>query len=115
MTRTVTTRIALLALPLALGSALAAPTAAVAGCHLVDCVENVYITPKQVKNKTCEDLWILRNSIFKDAGYCFQTTRALKAFGNQGCQFADQAEVPLNDYQRTNIDTLAAVETDNGC
>jgi hypothetical protein len=39
----------------------------------------------------------------------------MKAFGNQGCQFSDQSEVPLNDYQRTNIDTLAAVETDKGC
>jgi hypothetical protein len=115
MTRLTATRTVLLALPLALGSTLAVPSTAVAGCHLVDCVENVYITPKALKKKTCEDLWILRNSIFHDARYCFQTTRAMKAFGNQGCQFSDQSEVPLNDYQRTNIDTLATVEAEKGC
>ena len=39
----------------------------------------------------------------------------MKAFANQGCRFTDQSEVPLNDYQRTNIDTLAAVEAGKGC
>ncbi|MDQ8700267.1 YARHG domain-containing protein [Hyphomicrobium sp. LHD-15] len=95
---------------------LAATTsAASAGCHLVDCVENVFVTPQQLKTKSCEDLWILRNSIWKDAGYCFKTPRAIKAFGTQGCLHTDQSAVPLNEYQRRNAETLLSVETEKGC
>ncbi len=96
---------------LALAATAATPGAARAGCHLVDCVENVFITPQQVNTRSCEDLWILRNSIWKDARYCFKTERA----GNEGCAFADQSAVPLNEYQRRNAETLLAVETEKGC
>ncbi len=104
------------ALMLAATAALTATTsAASAGCHLVDCVENVFVTPQQLKTKSCEDLWILRNSIWKDAGYCFKTPRAIKAFGTQGCLHTDQSAVPLNEYQRRNAETLLSVETEKGC
>jgi len=88
---------------------------AYAGCHLVDCVENVYITDKQVAKKSCEDLWILRNSIYKDAGYCFKSPRAIRWFNNKGCQHDDEAAVPFNDYQRANIKVLKRTEIDHGC
>lgn len=100
---------------LALAATLATSGTANAGCHLVDCVENVFIAPQQVKNRSCEDLWILRNSIWKDARYCFKTKRAITAFGNEGCAFADQSAVPLNEYQRRNAETLLSVETEKGC
>jgi hypothetical protein len=96
-------------------AAIATTSTANAGCHLVDCVENVFVKPQQVRNKSCEDLWILRNSIWKDAGYCFKTPRAIQAFGAQGCQYSDQSAVPLNDYQRRNAETILSVETAKGC
>lgn len=102
-------------LPLVVAAAFAVPSTASAGCHLVDCVENVYTTPKELQAKTCEDLWILRNSIWNDAGYCFKTPRAVKAFGNHACQYGDQSAVPLNDYQRTNAKTILAVEAARKC
>jgi hypothetical protein len=86
-----------------------------AGCHLIDCVENVYIEKKDVAKHSCEQLWILRNSVYDDAGYCFQSARGKKWFVNDGCTYSDQAEVPLNDYQRHNVDVLAGVEAENGC
>ncbi|WP_244424050.1 YARHG domain-containing protein [Methylobacterium sp. GXF4] len=43
----------------------------------------------------CEELWSERNAIFKAAGYCFRTPQAIQAFGNAGCQFDDEADVPL--------------------
>lgn len=86
-----------------------------AGCHLIDCVENVVITEKQVASKSCEDLWILRNSIYKDAGYCFKSPKAIKWFGNSGCSYDDEAAVPLNDYQRANAKLLRAVSEKKGC
>lgn len=88
---------------------------AYAGCHLIDCVENVFIKREQVAKKSCEDLWILRNSIYKDAGYCFKSARAIKWFGNAGCQHDDEAAVPLNDYQRANAKLLQSVAAEKGC
>jgi hypothetical protein len=100
------------------GAAVVAVTGASpawAGCHLVDCVENVYVQPSEVAKKSCEDLWILRNSIFKDAGYCFKSERARAFFSNDGCKYGDEAAVPLNDYQRHNVDVLKAAEQRKGC
>lgn len=88
---------------------------AYAGCHLVDCVENVYVKPAELKAASCETLWTLRNSIYKDGGYCFKTPAAIKAFGNAGCSYDDQLLVPLNDYQHTNVKTIRSVEDAKGC
>lgn len=105
--------VALLPVAAVLSTLSAGPAAA--GCHLIDCVENVYIKASQVKNHSCEDLWVLRNSIYKDAGYCFKTAKAKSWFGNDGCKYADQDEVPLNAYQRHNVKVLKSVEAKNGC
>lgn len=106
---------ALLPLSLVVATTFAVPATANAGCHLIDCVENVYVQPKEIATRSCEDLWLLRNSIWNDAGYCFKTQRAVKSFGTHTCRHADQAAVPLNDYQRANVKTIRAVETANGC
>ena len=105
-----------LALPLAVGiAALGLSASANAGCHLVDCVENVFITPQEIQSKSCEDLWILRNSIWDDAGYCFKSPRAMKHFPNETCRYADASAVPLNDYQRANAKTIQAAEAAHHC
>lgn len=105
----------LLPLSLVVAATFAVPATANAGCHLIDCVENVYIAPKEIETRSCEDLWILRNSIWNDAGYCFKTERAVKAFGTHNCRYPDQSAVPLNDYQRANAKTILAVETAHNC
>lgn len=94
-------------------SAISAP--ARAGCHLVDCVENVDITPADLKSTSCEQLWILRNSIFKEQGYCFKSEKARAWFNNAGCRYDDIRLVPLNDYQRKNIDVIRDVEAKKRC
>jgi hypothetical protein len=101
--------------PAALAALALIPAPVRAGCHLVDCVEDVYVKPYQLKGKSCEDLWILRNSIYKDARYCFQTQRAKSFFGNQGCKYEDQSAVPLNDYQRHNVRVIKTAEDGKGC
>jgi len=40
---------------------------------------------KEISDFGCDQLWFGRNSIFKVAGYCFKTPRAIAAFGNAGC------------------------------
>ncbi|MGF1649850.1 MAG: YARHG domain-containing protein [Hyphomicrobiaceae bacterium] len=86
-----------------------------AGCHLIDCVENVAIKAHELKGRSCEDLWILRNSIYKDAGYCFKTPRAISWFGNGGCQHDSMASVPLNSLMRSNVQIIRSIERARGC
>lgn len=86
-----------------------------AGCHLIDCLENVDIKPADLKGHSCEQLWILRNSVFHEQGYCFHSDKARKWFVGKDCKFDDIRLVPLNDYQRKNVEVVQAAEKDKGC
>ena len=63
----------------------------------------------------CDELWGERNAIYKAAGYCFQTPRAIRAFGNAGCQYDDVAAVPLSARNRARIADIRRAERANGC
>lgn len=64
---------------------------------------------------SCEDLWYRRNAIFKAAGYCFRSPRGIQAFGNAGCQFDDEAMVPLSGRARAEVADIRAAERGLGC
>ncbi|MBA9066631.1 hypothetical protein FHR71_000348 [Methylobacterium sp. RAS18] len=63
----------------------------------------------------CDELWGERNAIYKDAGYCFRTERAIRAFGNSGCKYDELADVPLSAHQRADIADIQRQERENGC
>ncbi|GGC57320.1 YARHG domain-containing protein [Chelatococcus reniformis] len=63
----------------------------------------------------CDDLWYQRNAIFKAAGYCFKTSRGIRAFGNAGCAYDDEADVPLSARQSTRVRQIKADERALGC
>ncbi|MCI4677407.1 YARHG domain-containing protein [Rhodoblastus acidophilus] len=63
----------------------------------------------------CEFLYVMRNSIYKEHGYCFTTPRAIRTFGNAGCRYDDVRDVPLNRFERANVPTIQAVERGKGC
>jgi hypothetical protein len=63
----------------------------------------------------CEDLWVARNSIYKEAGYCFKTARAINYFGNYGCRYDVEAALPLSPDQRARISRILSQERNNGC
>ncbi len=65
--------------------------------------------------ESCNELWYARNSIFKDAGYCFHTQRGIRAFGNAGCQYDSESEVPLSDRDRGRINNIKRMERLQGC
>jgi hypothetical protein len=65
--------------------------------------------------KSCEDLWYRRNNLYKQAGYCFRTARAIRTFGNAGCQYDSEADVPLSARQRAIVARIAQEERDLGC
>ncbi len=64
---------------------------------------------------TCENLWIRRNSIYKDAGYCFKTSRAISMFGNAGCKYDDNRDLPLSARDREAIIDIARLEIAGRC
>jgi Trypsin-like peptidase domain/YARHG domain/Putative peptidoglycan binding domain len=66
-------------------------------------------------NTSCDELWLLRNTIFKAAGYCFQTERAIRQLGNEGCRFADADEVPLSEKQRERLAAIRKSELEKSC
>ena len=63
----------------------------------------------------CQSLWVERNSIYKDAGYCFKTARAINYFGNNGCRYDVEAALPLSYSQRARIQEVLSLERANGC
>ena len=75
----------------------------------------VSLGPTSVEAQSCAELWHRRNSIFKDAGYCFRTPRGVRAFGNAGCLYDDEDEVPLSDRQRRMVAQIRAMERAYGC
>jgi hypothetical protein len=63
----------------------------------------------------CSDLWYMRNSLFKVAGYCFKTPQAIRTFGNLGCAYDKQDEVPLSAQQRSILGEIQAAEITKSC
>ncbi|WP_271166811.1 YARHG domain-containing protein [Hansschlegelia plantiphila] len=68
-----------------------------------------------VSQSICADLWRERNSIYRNAGYCFKTPRAIRAFGSAGCSYDDIADVPLSARERADIMDITREEHVRGC
>jgi YARHG domain len=60
-------------------------------------------------------LWEVRNTIYKERGYCFQTQKGIQAFGNAGCKYDDAGKVPLNVAERYNVNAIKKAEVKKGC
>jgi hypothetical protein len=63
----------------------------------------------------CEFLYVMRNRIYAQHGYCFQTPRAIATFGNQGCVSANVAALGLNAIELANAATILQAERAMGC
>jgi YARHG domain-containing protein len=73
------------------------------------------ITVSTAYAQSCYDLWVQRNSVYKVAGYCFKTPRAIRYFGNAGCTYDNEADVPLSPNQRRQIASITEMEGRLGC
>jgi hypothetical protein len=65
--------------------------------------------------QSCDQLWYERNSIYKQEGYCFKTQRAIAAFGNAGCMYDLEDQVPLSPGDRARIAAIVQMERTYGC
>ena len=79
------------------------------------CVGFVLFATPAFARFPCDELWGERNAIYKDAGYCFKTAKAIRAFGNAGCQYDDIADVPLSARQRADVADIQRQERENSC
>jgi hypothetical protein len=64
---------------------------------------------------SCSELWYERNNIFKDAGYCFKTSRAIRTFGNAGCAYDSESDVPLSERDRQRVNAIQRIEREKRC
>jgi hypothetical protein len=111
--------------------ATAAATALViigaAGPALADCYDLVGCSDKDAFSRhfgylasvsdgpNCDFLWMMRNRIYAEHGYCFATARGKSEIGNQGCRYNDMAAVPLSAIERSNVATVARAERLKNC
>jgi hypothetical protein len=73
------------------------------------------VGPTLAYSDKCNQLWVERNSIYKERGYCFKTERAKARFGNEGCRHYNEGSVPLSNRERVRIAEIQRSERDFGC
>lgn len=89
---------------------------AVAGClEGIGCTDSEILSASSLRRLSCDSLWTARNTIYYEAGYCFQTARGRANFSNDGCTTSNQAAVRLNNFERSNVATIKKIEAQKGC
>ncbi len=83
--------------------------------EVVGCVQSRNIAPRDAEKLGCDQLWTVRNGIYASRGYCFKGGRGQDEFGNEGCSYADESQVPLNDYERANVRLIQSIEKRRSC
>jgi hypothetical protein len=116
--------ITLRAAAIAAGALVATMAAAPA---IADCYDVVGCTNKTLFSKnygylgsvsdgpSCDFLYMMRNRIYAQHGYCFKTARGISEIGNSGCYISNQAAVPLSNIERDNIATIQKAERAKSC
>ena len=64
------------------------------------------------QSEQCKSLWIERNAIFKDVGYCFGSELAQGVFGNAGCVTKSPSFPPAT---KRKIESIVAQENSLSC
>jgi len=78
-------RFALLSVAFSALSAVVTASPVQANCYEnFGCTDSEYFAVHQLEQASCQVLWEVRNTIFKERGYCFGTAKAVKASGNAG-------------------------------
>jgi hypothetical protein len=103
-------------------AAIASATPALADCYDVVGCDNKDLFSKGYSylgsvadGPNCAFLYMMRNRIYQEQGYCFATARAIAALGNAGCSIHSQAAVPLSSIEQANIATIQRAEKAKGC
>jgi len=104
-----------------LGAGLIGGSSRVEGQPLKNCYEQIgcphqrYFKVAEVRGISCQFLRDVRNQIFKQNGYCFRSGDAKRDYDNEGCKYANVADVPLNAFEKQNIAVIRQVEREKNC
>ncbi|KQW77379.1 hypothetical protein ASC89_19530 [Devosia sp. Root413D1] len=66
----------------------------------------------QTLAESCFDLWMARNTIYDDNGYCFSTELAQEYFDNDDCW---TRKPKFSKAERREIEAIKQEEDDRGC
>jgi hypothetical protein len=94
---------------------LAGPASAACFESGVGCTDSAFIPYPALAQLSCDALWTVRNTIFHERGYCFQTAKGKANFDNTGCTYMTTAQVPLNSYESGNVTRVQQVEKQKHC
>jgi len=101
------------------GFLLLANTAVAGSCFedlgQTGCPDREAFPKSDLERLSCENLWLVRNSIFAANGYCFKTARGKEQFDNASCSIDDADQVKMNRHEHENVAAIRAVERDMGC
>ncbi len=107
-------RVAVAAAALALVTLASAP--ATAACFEdIGCTNDHVFSYPALRSLSCDALWTVRNTIFYEGGYCFQTARGRAVFSNRGCAYYNSGDVPMSRVERENVNRILGVERSRGC
>lgn len=81
----------------------------------VGCTDSQKMSTASLRRLSCDNLWMVRNAIYHENGYCFQTARGQDNFSNVGCLTSNQSAIKLNSYERANVQAVRKVEKEKGC
>jgi hypothetical protein len=87
----------------------------VVGCTDRDSFARHYRYLASDDGPTCDFLYVMRNQIYADHGYCFSTQRAISEIGNEGCRTHNMAAIRLSRIERDNIATIQRAEREKDC
>jgi len=65
-----------------------------------------------LRGLSCQRLWVMRNRIYKNNGYCFKTRRGRNYFGNAGCWTSNPR---LSRAERNRVNAIRRAERAKGC
>jgi hypothetical protein len=103
----------------ALAGSLASPVFAdcydILGCTDKSAFSAHYSYLVAADGPTCDFLYVMRNQIYAQHGYCFKTARGIKEIGNTDCSIQDMAAVPLSQIERNNVATIKRAEIAKRC
>ena len=81
----------------------------------IGCPHKDRILEEQIEKFSCENLWLVRNTIFHQRGYCFRTARGRANFDNSRCLSNSVSELKLSEIEKENVAKLREMEQRKGC
>jgi YARHG domain len=78
--------------------------------YLITALAVATLSAPALADNACPALWNERNQIYHERGYCFKTHEAQDVFGNEGCRFRRESDVPLTISNRHRIDQIRRAE-----